>query len=398
MSVSKKYILIIFTLVSLCYSTQLQAQKSKAQLQQEKQENLRKIEEAKKILSQTTNKKQNTLGQLTALNQRIKAQEGLITSIRGELSYLTDEIEETNLIIATLEEDLKKLKKEYASMVYAAYKANQGFNKLTFIFSAKSFNQFFMRLKYMEQYGKARRTQAQQINRVQNTLTDQITIIESKRSEQNILLAEQIKENRSLANLRENQSSLVTNLQKQEKQLKEDLEDRKNAVAKLDKLINDIIKEEIAKAKSAEKSTSEAASRLASGFVENKSKLPWPVSCFVSKKFGRQPHPVLKGITENNSGINIQTKENEKVKAIFNGQVTMVAFVPLLGNTIVVSHGDYFTVYAGLKEVLVKKGQAITTGQELGNILTNKDGVSELKFEVRKSVTALDPQQWLNRN
>ncbi len=398
MSVNKSYILIIFTLVSLCFSTFSQAQKSKAQLQQEKQDNLRKIEEAKKILSQTTNKKQNTLGQLAALNQRIKAQEGLITSIRGELTLLSEEIEETNLIIAALEEDLKNLKKEYASMVYAAHKANQGFNRLTFIFSSKSFNQFFMRLKYMEQYGKARRTQAQQINRVQRTLTDQITIIESKRSEKNILLAEQIKENRSLANLRENQSSLVSNLQKQEKQLKKDLEDRENAVAKLDKLINDIIKEEIAKAKAAEKSTSEAANTLASGFVENKTKLPWPVSGFVSKKFGRQPHPVLKGITENNTGINIQTKENEKVKAIFNGQVTMVAFVPLLGNTVVVSHGDYFTVYAGLKEVLVKKGQSVTTGQELGDILTNKDGVSELKFEVRKSVTALDPQQWLNRN
>lgn len=398
MSVNKKYILIIFTLITFCISTNSQAQKSKAQLQHEKQENLRKIEEAKKILSQTTNKKQNSLGQLAALNQRIKAQEGLITSIRGEMSLLTEEIEETNLIIEALEDDLQNLKKEYAAMVYAAYKANQGFNRLTFIFSSKSFNQFFMRLKYMEQYGKARRTQAQQINRVQRTLTDQLTIIESKRSEKNILLAEQIKESQSLANLRENQSSLVSNLQKQEKQLKQDLEERKNAVAKLDKLINDIIKEEIAKAKAAEKSTSDAANKLANGFVENKTKLPWPVSGFVSKKFGRQPHPVLKGITENNTGINIQTKENEKVKAIFNGQVTMVAFVPLLGNTVVVSHGDYFTVYAGMKEVFVKKGQSVTTGQELGDILTNKDGVSELKFEVRKSVTALDPQQWLNRN
>jgi len=396
MSVNKGYICTLLLFITLGTSS-LFAQKSKEQLQQEKKENLQKIEEAKKILTQTTNKKQNTLGQLSALNQRIKAQEDLISSIRGELTLLSEEIEETNLIVAALEEDLKNLKEEYASMVYAAYKANRGFNKLTFIFSARSFNQFFMRLKYMEQYGKARKKQAEQIGKVQRTLTDQITVIESKRSEKNILLAEQIKESRSLTNLKENKSLLVSNLQKQEKTLKQDLDDRKKAVAKLDKLINDIIKDEIARAKSAEKSSTEAAVKLSNSFNDNKSKLPWPVSGFVSQKFGRQQHPVLRGIVVNSTGINIQTKEDEKVKAIFNGQVSTVAFVPLVGNTVVISHGDYFTVYAGLKEVYVKKGQTITTNQELGEILTNKDGVSELKFEVRKSVTALDPQVWLTR-
>jgi len=397
MNANKLSTYLLIFLFALCTPHLLLAQKSKEQLQQEKKENLKKIEEAKKILNQTTSKKQNTLGQLSALNQRIKAQEDLINSIRGELGLLTEEIEETNILIDALEEDLKNLKTEYAAMVYSAYKANQGFNRLTFIFSAKSFNQFFMRLKYMEQYGKARKKQAEQISKVQQTLSDQITIIESKRSEKNILLAEQLKEGRNLSSLREDKNKLVSNLQKQENKLKNDLEEREKAVAKLDKLINDIIKEEIAKAKAAEKSASEASVKLASDFTANKSKLPWPVSGFVSQKFGRRPHPVLKGIIENSTGIKIQTKENEKVKAIFNGQVSVVAFVPLVGNTVMISHGDYFTVYAGLKEVYVKKGQSVSTNQDLGEILTNKEGVSELKFEVRKNVTALDPQQWLTR-
>jgi len=398
MSGSSRYIVLLFFAFFIGFTSPLFSQKSKEQLQREKKENLRKIEEAKKILDQTTDKKKNTLGQLSALNQQIRAQEDLINSIRGELSLLTEEIEETNLIIESLENDLENLKKEYASMVYAAYKANEGFNKLTFIFSASSFNQFFMRLKYMEQYGKARKTQVEQIRKVQRTLTDQITIIESKRSEQNILLAEQLKESRSLTNLRENKSLLVDNLQTQEKKLKNDLEDRKKAVARLDNLINNIIKEEIARAKVAEKTTVDASLKLSNDFIENKSRLPWPVSGFISQKFGRQKHPVLRGIVVNSTGINIQTKADETVKSIFNGTVSTVAFVPLVGNTVVISHGDYFTVYAGLKKVFVKKGQTINTNQELGEILTNKDGVSELKFEIRKSVTALDPQQWLTRN
>ena len=50
------------------------------------------------------------------------------------------------------------------------------------------------------------------------------------------------------------------------------------------------------------------------------------------------------------------------------------------------------------KEVYVKSGQKVSTNQEIGSILTNKDGVSELKFEIRKSANALDPQQWLRNN
>ncbi|MEX2336578.1 MAG: peptidoglycan DD-metalloendopeptidase family protein, partial [Fulvivirga sp.] len=299
---------------------------------------------------------------------------------------------------ASLEQDVENLKKEYAAMAYAAYKANRGFNKLTFIFSASSFNQFLMRLQYMQQYGTARKKQAVQISKVQETLITQIMLIESKMSEKNILLGEQLQENRRLFTLKRNQNQLVKSLQQQENELKKDLGDRKEAVAKLDKVINDLIKEELEKAKNAEKTVTDASIKLSTEFADNKSKLPWPVSGFISMQFGMHNHPVLKGIVMNSTGINIQTRENEKVKAIFDGEVRTVAFIPLVGNTVVINHGDYYTVYAGLKNVLVTKGQKVKTGQELGDILTNKDGVSELKFEVRKSITALDPQQWLDRN
>lgn len=396
MSVSKAIFYIAFCCLFYFISCPKSlAQKSKAQLQQEKKENLQKIEEAKKILAETTSKKKNTLGQLNALNQRIKAQQDLISSIRAELNLLNEDIEETNLIIDALEEDIQQLKEEYSAMVYAAYKANQGFNKLTFIFSASSFNEFLMRLQYMGQYSETRKKQADQIVKVQKTLTDQITVIESKRSEKNSLLAEQLKESRSLTTLKSNQSSLVANLRSKENQLQSDMEKREAAVARLDKLIKDIIKEELAKAEAATDNTSSLA--LSNQFADNKAKLPWPVSGFITQEFGRHPHPVLKGITVNSTGINIQTRSNEKVKAIFNGEVTTVAFIKTLGNAVFLKHGDYFTVYAGLKKVYVKIGQSISTNQEIGEVLTDANGVSELKFELHKSTTPLDPKLWLTR-
>ena len=388
----------VFLLLLLFLPALLFGQKTKEQLQKEKQENLRKIEQAERILKETAGEKQSTIGELNALNQRISVQQDLINSIRNEITLLNNEIDENNAIMSSLEEDVKRLKEEYGAMIYAAYKANTGFNKLTFLFSARSFNQFLMRLRYMEQYGDVRQQQARQIKRVQETLADQVTVIESRMSEKNILLADQLDRNEELAALKQDQSRIVRSLQQREKEIKKELEDTRKAVARLDKMINDIIKAEIEKARMAEKRTTEAATRLAADFAENKSKLPWPVSGFVTQKFGKQAHPVFKNVTQDNHWITIQTKKEEKVKSVFEGEITTVAFVPLIGNTVIVSHGEYYSVYAGLRDVYVRSGQKVTTSQELGNILTNKDGVSELKFEIRKNINPLDPQQWLIRN
>jgi septal ring factor EnvC (AmiA/AmiB activator) len=372
------------------------AQKNKSQLQKEKQQNLEKIKETEKILSETSTKKTNSIGELNAVKQRIHQQEQLITSIKGEMNILDSEIGENNDIIRALEEDLRRLKKEYAAMLFAAQKANNSTTRLTFLFSAESFDQLIMRLRYMEQYSETRKLQADQIIKVAEALGGQVREIEVRRTEKNKLLTEEEKENESLDNLRKKQNSIVRSLEKEEKKLKKDLVATKKAVAELDKLIEEIIREEAARAARSSKKTTEAVVALSSSFEQNKNKFPWPVSSgFVSQKFGRQNHPVLKGIIINNNGVNIQTREDEKVKCIFEGEVSRIAFIQTMGNTVIIKHGDYLTVYAGLKEVFVRSGQKVNTNQEIGKVFSNSEGVSELRFQIFKNTTALDPQIWL---
>ena len=137
-------------------------------------QNLEKIKEVEKIIDETTTKKTNTIGELNALNERIREQEKLVKSIKGEINILDSEIGENNDIIGALEVDLKKLKKEYASMLFAAQKANNSTTRLTFLFSSKSFDQLIMRLRYMKQYGETRKLQAEQITKVQEELSGQV--------------------------------------------------------------------------------------------------------------------------------------------------------------------------------------------------------------------------------
>lgn len=370
--------------------------KDKSQLQNEKQKNLERIKETEKILTETAAKKKNSLGELSALKQRISQQENLIQSIKGEISLLDGEIGENNDIIRALETDLNKLKKEFAAMLFAAQKTHNSTTRLAFLFSAESFDQLIMRLQYMEQYSDTRKLQAEQILKVQESLGVQVKEIEGRRAEKNKLLNEEVSENDQLTNLKKKQNTVVKSLEKEEKKLKKDLEASKKAVAQLDKLIEDIVREEMERAARASAKSSEATIALSSSFEQNKNKFPWPVSTgFVSQKFGRQSHPVLKNIYIQNNGVNIQTKEDEKVKCIFEGEVSRVAFIQTMGNTVIIKHGEYLTVYAGLKEVFVHKGEKVSTNQEIGKVFSNADGVSELKFQIFKNTVPLDPQIWL---
>jgi septal ring factor EnvC (AmiA/AmiB activator) len=395
MNAGRSFCLLLFLLISTVSFAQ---KKSKAQLQKEKQQNIEKIKEVEKILNETANQKKNTLGALSALNQRIFEQENLIASIKKEINFLNSEIDQNNDIIGALENDLEKFKKEYASMLYAAQKANNSTTRLTFLFSARSFDQLVMRMRYMEQYSETRKLQANLILQVQEELSGQVQAITSQREEKNKLLQEGVTENQNLANLKRKQGTLVKSLEKEEKKLKKDLNETKEAIAKLDKMIETIIREEIER--EAREALAAAGTKksvvLSSSFEENKNKLPWPVATgFISQKFGLQNHPILKGIVQQNDGVNIQTRENEKVKCVFEGEVRKVAFVPSIGTTVLIKHGEYYTVYAGLKEVYVKEGQKVIVDQEIGRVISNHDGISELRFQIRKNTLALDPQNWL---
>jgi septal ring factor EnvC (AmiA/AmiB activator) len=213
------------------------------------------------------------------------------------------------------------------------------------------------------------------------------------------LLNEELDENNNLSDLKKKQNTLVKSLEKEEKSLKKDLEESKKALAVLDKKINEIIKEEMereAALAAAAAAGSKKTLELSASFEENKNKLPWPVaSGFISQGFGRQNHPVLKNIVLQNDGVNIQTKENEKVKSVFEGEVRKVAFIPTFGSTVIIKHGEYFSVYTGLKEVYVKTGQKVTINQEIGTVISNNEGISELRFRIHKNTQALDPAAWL---
>ena len=375
-------------------------QKTKAELQQDRAANLKKIQEASETLARTSTKKKASVGQLNALKYQISVRLKVINSIQEEVNLLNREIADNLDIIASLKEDVAELKQEYVAMVYSAYKARNGQDKLTFLFSAKSFNQLLRRIEYMEQYSIVRKKQVNQIMAVQEALLKENAAVEISKKEKAELLNVKRLENTSLVGLRKTQQSVLANLQKEEKQLKKELAERRESLKALDKLISDLIKREVeAAAKVTALANNKAIAAISEDFSKNKQKLPWPTSGFISQKFGRTRDPVLKMVERNSPGIEIQTSPSSEATSVFKGKVTAVALIQGFNKAVIIKHGDYYTVYAKLSEVYVKKGEEVNIGDKVGKIFTGTDGIAELHFELWESkengTNKLNPEGWL---
>ncbi|RQP03946.1 MAG: LysM peptidoglycan-binding domain-containing protein [Paracoccus sp. BP8] len=94
-----------------------------------------------------------------------------------------------------------------------------------------------------------------------------------------------------------------------------------------------------------------------------------------------------------NDGIDISAAPGSTVSAAGSGTVAAITRDTDQVPIIVVRHdGNLMTVYAGLDDVAVSKGQAVSAGTPLGK--TRSQGV--VHFEVRNGFDSVDPERYLN--
>jgi septal ring factor EnvC (AmiA/AmiB activator) len=143
--------------------------------------------------------------------------------------------------------------------------------------------------------------------------------------------------------------------------------------------------------------TPEAAA-LSASFESNRGRLPWPVDKgYIISGYGRQKHPVAENVTVENNGIDIQTTSGAAARAVFDGTVSKVFSVDGFGQTVLINHGQYFTIYSGLASASVSVGQQLHTKQTIGTVGPNYEGVPVLKFQVWKGAASQNPTGWIAR-
>ncbi len=420
------------------------------ELELQRKQALQKLEMTSKMLNETKKSQKSSLNKLTIISKNINERKTLIKNIGTEINKLDQQIGQLNQEKIRLEGNLKALKTDYARLVEEAHINRSLYSKIMFVLSAKSFDQSYRRLRYLQEFSDYRKQQVYKIEGIKIQIqhkndslqvhkTTKVEVVKQKETEAKILTKDQQKE-----------KVLLTDLQKKEKKLRDDLKIQQKKAAELNNKIERLIAEEIRKAeakraaaekkrlaeehatekkhatedsktgktgssKKEQKSGTEISKSntnssvslltkeetlLSGNFERNQGRLPWPTSNgFISGHFGIHEHPVLKHVTTNNKGIYIQTPVGSSARAVFEGIVTQRFSIPGSNNAVIIQHGNYRTVYANLTQIFVREGDHVTAKQAIGKIYTDdeRDNKTELYFQVWNGKTLQNPESWIAR-
>lgn len=378
-------------------------------LERDKQLIEQEIRLINQMLQETKKTAEVSVGQLVILGNQINRRETLVRSINNEIAIIDRRIASYTRSIKELEEELEDLRQSYARMIQHAQRNRHSHQTLMFLLSSRDFNQAYQRMKYLQQLARHRQLQAQKITETQQSLAERIRDLEQQKSEQQLLLAEQRAAMQTLSRERSEQDRTVTQLRRKERELTQRLRQQEQAASQLQKAIQEVIAEEMRRAREAARADGRTAvgmfaltpeeQLLSTNFQGNKGKLPWPLERgVITSSFGEQPHPVLAGIKVSNHGIDISTMEGSRARAIFDGTVTRVVTIPGAYYAVIVRHGEFLTVYSNLREVLVKSGDPVKLRQELGVVATDqRDSRTYLNLQIWHGNNKLNPADWIAR-
>ncbi len=362
-------------------------------LEKERAAIMNRIRSTHLTLKRTRETRAQELDRLAEINSQIYQKNALVSVLQKELRLIEKSVQENASIVEALEADLKSIKNEYKTMLYAAYKSSGKLDRLAYVFAANSLNQFLARVHYFKIYDASRKEQFSQISRVQAMLTERKTELEQQKLSKQQLLALERHETVELSSLQGAQKSVIGELKSKESEMQQKLGAEQESLKEMEKLIAESIK---AAAFSASLTPEER--KLSASFVTSKKRIPWPVSNgFISGRFGLQAFGDDKDskLKIEKLGIDIRTSANEAVRSVFAGKVVDVSEIPGRGYMVIIQHGDYFTVYARLKNVQVQIGQKIKAKENIAQAGLNPNNLPEIEFQIWRHQTKLDPEQWL---
>jgi murein DD-endopeptidase MepM/ murein hydrolase activator NlpD len=280
-------------------------------------------------------------------------------------------------------------------MHYARYVANvykyRRIHDIELLLASKSLNQLLIRSEYLKRFSSQRRRDMEKIGSQKVELEYQDSVLHNKLEEQKQLIAEKKREEAKLANRAKKRKSLLAEIRRDKKNYQKELERKKQDVKELERLISKLIEEESER----KKKDGNTEIPVAGSFEARRGKLRWPVDKgTLTARFGNQEHPTLRTVTQN-TGIDISVTPGTSVRAIADGEVSKIHWLPSYGNLVILNHRNGFrTVYAHLSEIDVDEGMKIIEGDSIGKTGESLGG-SLLHFELYKDREKLDPEKWL---
>lgn len=394
-----KFVLILIIFSSFFFINQQSSKKEIDKRKQELEKIRKQIKEYEGKLNVSEQKEKSTIELIDKYDKQSMLLNQLINKIIVEINFQENAAKKIEKELAIAEAKLIQLKNDYAKYIISMYKRGKT-RDLELVFSSNSLNQMYIRVEYLKRFTDNRIEEFKKIEEQKDTIDFKILSLNEKIDEKKLLLNDKKHEETNLNKLVVQKKNALTDIKKDQKNIKSELERRDRAAKEIEQMISKLIadeikKQEAAKAKAAQKKPPEKPPTTSkTGFFAKQGNLIWPVTGKVVSKFGNQVHPSLKTVTLN-YGIDIAVPNGTNVKAVANGEVSVIYFVAGFGNVVIISHVDGFrTVYAHLSQIMVTEGEAVKEGQV---IATSGESVSGevLHFQIWKNRDQQNPEIWL---
>lgn len=410
----------------LCGFVNVGHAQTREDLEKQRQQLKKEIEETEKLLNSNRAVTKENLLQYNLIMKKLNLQASVIENINKDLGIIDNSMYYIYKDVNHYDRLLDTLKKQYArSMVYA-YKNRNNYDFLSFIFSAGSFNDAMKRINYLKSYRAYREMQGENILRTQQLRKKRIADLNGVKMQKSQVLGVQNKELSQLESQQREKDKIIEELKKQGNVLNKQIASKKKQMQKVSNAIASAIKQAqldakkeldkknalIAKAnpdikkttvKTTTSKTAPTSSTLLNetnmvlnnNFEKNKGSLPWPLDRgTVIMHYGQNTLP--SGTVMNVSSVTISAEIGTSVKCVFDGTVSLVKQIDNM-YVVIIQHGKYFSSYSNISGVTVQKGQQVKTGQVLGRVAANFDGVGAIDFYISNESSNFDPERWLRR-
>ena len=408
-----KLIKIRLTLFFLFASTLCFAQ-TKEDLEKKRERIITEIRETTRQLERNNKNKKSALIDLDLSTKKIDQQNALLKLIKQNIAEeeenvdkVKKDIENISDIILQKEEELEKSKNSYAKLIYQTYIWKNAYNEIHFLISSKDLNQLYKRKKYLRQISSDRKNQIIKIRKSTEVLNQKREILSLKKDTLEIkkiieekLLSDQKNEKIKIEKEKKRNDEIINKIKQNEQFFRDQIEKKKQESKEIESQIKKIIEEEIRlsskKNNTAFPLTPESL-EVSLGFENNKGNLDWPLEKgIITQYYGKQKHKIISGVETVNNGIDFSTEQGQICRSVFEGEIARIFFIKGKGKAVLISHGKYFSVYSGLKEVVVKKGQKVIAKEKLGTVVTSEsDQQTILHFEIWKGKDTQNPLKWI---
>lgn len=347
-----------------------------------------------KLVGDTRKEQGVTLGHLKLVGSKLENRQKIVKGIESEMGTVSGQLQVKSAEVSRLQNQYDELKNSYSALIRIAYKNYRNNSFLSFLFSARDFTDAARRLYYVKRIGADIQNKADELQTLNKKLDVEVASLNDRK--------------RELAGLRQRHTTEVMQLQEEsgqlkktqdalrgkEKQLLAEAEKRRRQIAELERQLQRAVNDDVKKTSG----KAVASGPLTAQFAAKKGKLLRPVDGVVVDRYGLHNHPTQKGVKINNKGVNIAAKAGSEVQCVFAGEVRKVFFFQGLGNSVMVRHGSYLTIYANLESVFVREGEKTMEGSPLGTVAKAASGQqATLHFEVWKESDNLNPEQWIRR-